>query len=270
MTVELNRSLPDAAGPAGAGQTGPVRAAVIDAAGKHYRELNGEIRAALIAGAGRVEVRNVAGQRYLGCGLTGAGQIVIRGTPGNDLAAFMDGPEIVVHGNAQDGVGNTMNAGRVAIHGDAGDVLAHSMRGGTILVKGSVGYRAGIHMKSYAEKQPVVVIGGAARDYLGEYMAGGLLVVLGLGRPPGRLISGRFTGTGMHGGKMLLGDDLDEHLLGREVGKSALDQDDWVELRRHVEEYVAAFGGDAGELLARRFIRLLPVSRRPYGQIYVY
>ena len=28
---------------------------------------------------------------------------------------------------------------------------------------------------------PVIMIGGSSRDFLGEYMAGGLLVVLGLG-----------------------------------------------------------------------------------------
>jgi glutamate synthase domain-containing protein 3 len=252
-----------AAAPAGA-------CATIDAAGKPYRQVNEEVRAALAAGAGCVELLNVRGQRYLGCGLGSGARLVIRGVPGNDLAAFMDGCHVVVHGNAQDGVANTMNAGRVEIHGDAGDVLAHSMRGGTMLVRGSAGYRAGIHMKSYRDKQPVVVIGGAGNDYLGEYMAGGLLIVLGLGRAPRRPISGLYTGTGMHGGKIILGDDVEPARLGAEVGKSDLDDADRVQLRRYVEEYVAAFGGSVEEILAGRFVKLLPISRRPYGQIYVY
>jgi len=244
--------------------------AVIEAAGMYYRQLNEQVRAAFAAGARTVELRGVNGQRYLGCAMGPSGRIVIRGTPGNDLGAFMDGAEIVVHGNAQDGVGNTMNAGRVVIHGDAGDVLAHSMRGGTILLRGSPGYRAGIHMKSYEDKRPVVVIGGAAGNYLGEYMAGGLMIVLGLGREAGRPVSGVYTGTGMHGGKMILGDDVDPARLGREVGKSDLDDADRAELRRYVGEFVAEFGGDADQILSRRFVKLTPVSRRPYGQIYVY
>ena len=235
-----------------------------------FRPVNEEVRAALEAGAGTVELSDVHGLRYIGCGLTCRGRIVVHGVPGNDLAAFMDGPEIEVLGNAQDAVGNTMNAGRVVIHGDAGDVLAHSMRGGTILVQGAVGYRAGIHMKSYKEKRPVVIIGGSAGDYLGEYMAGGLLIVLGLNRQRGLPISGIYTGTGMHGGAMILGDHLDPRSLGREVGESPLTLEDQADLRRYVGEYVAAFGGNAEEILARPFVKYLPVSRRPYGQIYVY
>lgn len=244
--------------------------AAIDAAGVHYRELNERIRSALAAGARTVTVRGVAGHRYIGCAMGPQGRIVIEGTPGNDLAAFMDGAEIEVRGNVQDGVANTMNAGRIVVHGDAGDVLAHSMRGGTVLLRGGTGYRAGIHMKSYEERQPVVVIGGAGNDYLGEYMAGGLLIVLGLGRAEGQPVSGIYTGTGMHGGKILLGDDIDAGRLGREVGKSDLDESDWAELRRWVQQYVGAFGGRVEEIVGRRFVKLTPVSRRPYGQIYVY
>ena len=54
------------------------------------------------------------------------------------------------------------------------------MRGGEIYVKGNVGWRSGIHMKSYLEKFPVIVIGGKAGDFLGEYMAGGIIILLGL------------------------------------------------------------------------------------------
>jgi glutamate synthase domain-containing protein 3 len=244
--------------------------AVIEAEGVYYRLLNEQIRQAFTSGAETVELQHVNGQRYIGCAMGPGGRIVIHGTPGNDLAAFMNGVEVVVRGNAQDGVANTMNAGRVVIHGDAGDVLAHSMRGGTVLVKGEVGYRAGIHMKSYENKRPVVVIGGPGGDYLGEYMAGGLMIVLGLGRQAGQPISGIYTGTGMHGGRMYLADDIAAHRLGKEVGKSELDDADRIELRTYVEQYVAEFGGDADKIMGQRFIKLTPTSRRPYGLIYVY
>lgn len=237
---------------------------------KPYRELSEEIHQAFADGAGCIEIADVQGQRYIGCGLSGQGRIILHGTPGNDLAAFMNGPEIIVYGNGQDVVGNTMNKGRVIVHGEVGDVVGHSMRGGTILISGSVGYRAGIHMKSYQDKRAVLVVGGAAGDYLGEYMAGGLLIVLGLGRQPGQPISGIYTGTGMHGGKMILGDEVNDYRLGREVGKSDLDAADRVELRQYVDQYVEAFGGNADQIMNRPFCKLLPVSRRPYGQIYVY
>ena len=152
----------------------------IDAAGLHYRRLNEMVREAVRDGAAEILLDNVNGQRYIGCGLKSDVRITIEGVPGNDLAAFMDGLSITVMNNAQDGVGNTMNSGRVVIHGDAGDILGYSMRGGVILVKGDVGYRVGIHMKSYEDAVPVIVVGGRARDFLGEYMAGWVLVGLGL------------------------------------------------------------------------------------------
>ena len=47
--------------------------------------------------------------------------------------------------------------------------------------RGNAGYRVGIHMKAYEDHRPVIVIGGKAGDYLGEYQAGGVLIVLGIG-----------------------------------------------------------------------------------------
>ncbi|MFQ5826355.1 MAG: hypothetical protein ACE5IA_03265, partial [Dehalococcoidia bacterium] len=172
----------------------------IDARGVYYRDLNARLRDAVGAGARHIELHNVYGQRYIGTDLEGPVEIDIYGTPGNDLGSFMDGPRIVVHGNAQDGCGNTMNEGEIIIHGHAGDILGLSARGGRVFVRDDVGYRAGIHMKEYGEKKPLVVIGGTAQDFLGEYMAGGVLVLLGLNLKDGESHRASFIGTGMHGG----------------------------------------------------------------------
>jgi glutamate synthase domain-containing protein 3 len=80
-------------------------------------------------------------------------------------------------------------------------------------------------MKEYQEKRPVVVIGGTAQDFLGEYMAGGVLVLLGLNG--GGEHKARFIGTGMHGGVIYLRGSVEKYQLGREVGVKALDEDDW-------------------------------------------
>ena len=71
----------------------------IDAIDLHYRELNAQLRQAVENDVGRVELHNVYGQRYLGTDLRQPIEIDIYGTPGNDLASFMDGPRIIVHGN---------------------------------------------------------------------------------------------------------------------------------------------------------------------------
>lgn len=242
----------------------------IDASSLHYRELNARLREAVRDGVGRVDLHNVYGQRYLGTDLHRPIEIHIHGTPGNDLASFMDGPHIVVHGNAQDGCGNTMNSGEVVIHGRAGDATGHSMRGGKIFVRDDVGYRVAIHMKEYEEQRPAVVIGGTAQHFLGEYMAGGVLVVLGLTLHPGERHIANFIGTGMHGGVMYIRGELADYQLGKEVGSVPLEDDDRHLLEGLVGEYADHFGGDPAAILSQPFTKLVPLSLRPYGQLYAY
>jgi len=74
----------------------------IDAANLHYRDLNKKIKSVINRNTGHaisISLKNVLGQRYIGDGVTGNINIKIHGTPGNDLAAFMDGPTIEVYGN---------------------------------------------------------------------------------------------------------------------------------------------------------------------------
>jgi glutamate synthase domain-containing protein 3 len=182
----------------------------------------------------------------------------------------MDGPRVVVHGNAQDGCGNTMNGGELIIHGRAGDATGHSMRGGKIFVRDDVGYRVAIHMKEYEGQRPAVVIGGTAQHFLGEYMAGGVLVVLGLNLEPGERHTASFIGTGMHGGVMYIRGEVDDYQLGKEVGSLSLTEADDQILRPLVEEFAAHFGRDVAQILARPFTKLAPLSVRPYGQLYAY
>jgi glutamate synthase domain-containing protein 3 len=242
----------------------------IDARGLGHRELNERLRAALADGTHNVLLSNVRGQRYIGAGLRGHAKITLKGVPGNDLACFMDGPTIVVRGNAQDGVSNTMSSGTVIVHGHAGDVLGYGMRGGKLFIRGNAGYRVGIHMKEYRDRVPVLIVGGTARDYFGEYMAGGTLVLLGLGHPAKSMVAGDFLGTGMHGGQILLRGRVEKWQLGKEVGQVELNDACWFELQRNLSDFAREFDLDPDTFAREEFIRLMPVSHRPYGKIYVY
>ncbi len=242
----------------------------LDAKGIYYRDLNTRLRDIVANGTGKIELRNVHGQRYIGTDLDKPVEIEIFGTPGNDLGAFMNGPQIIVHGNAQDGCGNTMNAGKIIVHGHAGDTVGLSARGGTILIRDDVGYRAGIHMKEYQDKRPVLVIGGTAQDFCGEYMAGGVLILLGLNLEKGQNHKAKFIGTGMHGGVIYLRGGVADYQLGKEVGVAELEEADKEVLHRHVAEYAAAFGRDAAAILAPPFRKLFPRWLRPYGRLYAY
>lgn len=242
----------------------------IDASGVFYRELNARLRDAVSNGTQRIELHNVYGQRYIGTDLDRLVEIKIFGTPGNDLGAFMDGPRIIVHGNAQDGCGNTMNEGEIIVHGHAGDIIGLSARGGKIFVREDVGYRAGIHMKEYGDKKPVVVVGGTAQDFLGEYMAGGILILLGLNLSEGEHHKANFIGTGMHGGVIYLRGSVKDYQLGKEVGIGELEEEDYQILKKFIGEFASHFGYDAEEILKHRFTKLFPLWLRPYGRLYAY
>ncbi len=242
----------------------------IDAGGLSTRELNMRLRQAVANGTKKIELLNVYGQRYIGTDIGKPVEIEIFGTPGNDLGVFMDGPRIIVHGNAQDGCGNTMNEGEIVVHGHAGDVTALSARGGKIFIRDSVGYRAGIHMKEYHDKKPVLVIGGSAQDFLGEYMAGGILIVLGLNLGKDDAHQTRFIGTGMHGGVIYLRGQVAPHQLGKEVGVAEPDEDDYARLQKYVSEFASHFDYDAQKILQQKFIKLFPLHLRPYGRLYAY
>jgi glutamate synthase domain-containing protein 3 len=245
-------------------------AVTIDARGILYRELNAKLRQAVSNGTQKIELRNVYGQRYIGTDLDKPVEIEIFGTPGNDLGAFMDSPRIIVRGNAQDGCGNTMNNGEIIIHGHAGDILGLSARGGKIFVREDVGYRAGIHMKEYQDKKPMVVVGGTAQDFLGEYMAGGILILLGLNVKERESHKANFIGTGMHGGTIYIRGDVEEFQLGKEVGVAELDENDYSVLKKLIGEFASHFDYNTEEILKHKFIKLFPLYLRPYGRLYAY
>src|SRR3989338_5047997 len=228
----------------------------IDASSVYYRDLNDEINMAVNEGAKHLIIRNVNGQRYIGAGLQEDDiRIDIHGVPGNDMAVFMDGPTIEVFDNAQDGVGNTMNAGNIYIHGHAGDVCGDGMRGGKLFVLGDVGYRVGIHMKAYMGKIPILVVGGTAGHFLGEYMAGGIIILLGLERRPGQPIAGDYLGTGMHGGTIFVRGEVDNRRVGKEVGIEKPDDAEYPMLKKELAEFAKVFHINHDEIISTPFVK---------------
>ena len=84
-----------------------------------YAELNDKIKQELRTKK-KVTITAVNGQRYIGCALDAGKTIQVHGTPGNDMACYLNGGKVEVFGNCQDAVGNTMNGGEIVIHGHAG------------------------------------------------------------------------------------------------------------------------------------------------------
>ncbi len=242
--------------------------AKIDVSGLHHRYLNEALRNLIKAEVTRISLNNVHGQRYIGTSLKGKIEITINGTAGNDLGAFMDGPEIRVYGNAQDGCGNTVNSGEIVIHGSAGDITGYAMRGGRLFIKGSVGYRAGIHMKEYGENQPIMVIGETAGDFLAEYMAGGTIVLLGMNLEKNQSHRSLHVGTGMHGGRIYVHGKITG--LGKEATIQDLDEQDFLVLKPLLSDFCKHFGYDKNHITDLDFYKIIPNSERPYRRLYAY
>ena len=235
----------------------------INAEGRDYQELNEQIREA----GNSCTITNCCGQRFLAAGMSNK-EIAIEGIPGNALGAYLNGAKITVYANAQDAVGDTMNAGRIVIHGSIGDAAGYAMRGGEIFVQGNAGYRAGIHMKEYGEKIPALVIGGCAGSFLGEYQAGGVIMVLGLNRGNKRIVH-NFPCTGMHGGKLILRGECADIQFPSQVSVRTASEEDMILIRRLVEKYCSLFDTDCEEILDAPFTVVTPDSANPYKQMYV-
>lgn len=236
----------------------------IDASGRHYQELNQEIRSR----KGEIFLENCCGQRFLGAGLGEETTIHIQGTPGNALGAYLNGASIEVLGNAQDAVGDTMNAGRIVIHGSLGDTAGYAMRGGEIYVRGNAGYRTGVHMKAYADKFPVIVVGGCTGSFLGEYQAGGILIVLGL-FGSGETIVRNFPCTGMHGGKLFIRSACENILFPEQVAPRPATAQDMLEILPYLQTFSRLFQADYEEICNAPFTVVVPDSKNPYHQMYV-
>ncbi len=235
----------------------------IDALDMPFRILNDLVRE---APEGDIEIVNTEGQRYIATGSKGR-NIKIYGVPGNALASFLDGSTVEVFDDAEDATGDTMNDGMIIIHGSVGDACGYAMRGGKIYIRDKAGYRTGIHMKAYKEKQPLIIIGESAGSFLGEYLAGGTIIVLGRGKN-GRPPVGYFTGTGMHGGKIILRCDALPWDLPSQVVAAEADEDDKKEIRSLILEYCSIFNFNIDEVMNGTFFILRPNSKAPYKRLY--
>ncbi len=235
----------------------------IDVTSLDFKQLNDELK----KNNEDTVINGCCGQRFIASSFSDK-KITINGVPGNALGAYLNGAEITVNGNAQDAVGDTMNNGKIVVHGSIGDALGYSMRGGEIYVKGDAGYRAGIHMKEYKEKRPVIVIGGKAGSFLGEYQAGGIIIVLGLSDDERRIVH-NFPCTGMHGGKVFLrsdGKDIDFHM---NVTASKASDDDLDNIKQYIKNFCRYFGYDYDMIMNSPFTKIQPDSNNPYKQLYV-
>lgn len=128
---------------------------------------------------------NLAGHRFLGCGLgpsTTDTKIDLYGSSGDYTASGIDGAEVHIHGDAQDQVGQIMKSGRIVIHGNVGQTFLYGAKGGSAFVSGNTGGRPLINAVGNIR----AVINGSCLDYAaesfmaGEGLGGGFVLINGL------------------------------------------------------------------------------------------
>ena len=236
---------------------------LIDAKGLDYRALNNELRQT----NENCTIEGCCGQRFIAAGMSDK-TLIINGIPGNALGAYLNNANITVNANAQDAVGDTMNEGKIIIHGNVGDATGYAMRGGKIYIRGNAGYRTGIHMKAYKEKIPVMIIGGCTGSFLGEYQAGGIIIVLGLDSHDKHIV-GNFPCTGMHGGKMYLRGNCEMIKFPAQVTAKTATIEELDEIRDYLSEYCNDFKYNIDAILSDSFTIITPNSKNPYKQMYV-
>ncbi|MHB1483408.1 MAG: GltB/FmdC/FwdC-like GXGXG domain-containing protein [Saccharofermentanales bacterium] len=241
--------------------------AEVDAGVREFKTVNAEISEALLT-HDEIVVHNVFGQRYIGAGMAKGKKLVIEGTPGNDMAAFLEGGEIEVFGNGQEAVGNTMNGGRVVIHGHSGDALGYAMRDGEIYIRKDIGYRGGIHMKEYKDAKPVIVIGETAGSFLAEYMAGGIIILLGIGRDDEALM-GEYFASGIHGGTIFVRGEIPAYRIPASVVASKATSEDIVKITPYLANFCKYFDYPLAELLKFEYTKVVALSSRPFKNLYI-
>ena len=100
-------------------------------------------------------------------------------------------------------------------------------------------------------------------------MAGGEIVVLGLGKDKGPVV-GSYVGTGMHAGVMYVRGEVAEHQLGKEVRMVEPPEADSARIAEIVTDYCRVMDIDPQEVLRKPFVKIYPYTSRPYGRLYVY
>lgn len=256
-----------------------------------HRDLNREIRKAVGKGATHVTVKNVCGQRFIGAGIVADDlTIEIEGDAGLDLGVFSQGLTIIVHGSSEYLLGNTLSIGELVVYGSSWDITGMAAKGGEMYVMGNGGSRVGIHMKEFKKQKPLIMYGGTAKQYCGEYMAGGTIVVLGLDYtdavPKNKNVLGKKDidskkikpapepvvqsdlGAGIHGGAIYVRGDVPESYLGVYAVKAPYTDDDKQFLQPYFEKFADHFNCPLDLIADASYTKIIPYSSRPFGKAY--
>jgi NADPH-dependent glutamate synthase beta subunit-like oxidoreductase/Pyruvate/2-oxoacid:ferredoxin oxidoreductase delta subunit len=114
-----------------------------------------------------------------------------------------------------------------------------------------------------------MIVGERIGDYVGEYMAGGTIIVLGYSLEEGTSPVSQHVASGMFGGEIFIRGTLSQHQLGKGAVMHPAAQEDIERIRPWLEEYAQIFSLDLGLILNVPFAVIRRAGERPYGNLYV-
>ena len=213
------------------------------------------------------------GQHGIGGRLWQAGNepihIQVLGQPGQRLGSMgFPNTSIEVLGPASDDVG-WLNAGsEIVIHGNVGNGCANAMAQGKLFISGNIGAR-GMTMTKHNPRfdPPELWVLGAAGDYFGEFMAGGIAVICGYDSQNPANILGYRPLVGMVGGKVFFRGPHDGYSQSDAKLISIGDQD-WDWLSTNIRSFLKRIGrNELIETFSDRSQWQLLAARSPHEKI---
>jgi len=154
-----------------------------------------------------IRITGQSGQRTGSLGNANT-RIEIMGPASDDIGWLNAGSEIIVHGNASNGVMNGAAQGKVFVGGSIGS------RGMTMT------------KRNPRFEPPELWVLGAAGDYFGEFMAGGIAVICGHDADPNDQIIGYRPLVGMVGGKVFVRGGV-KRFSEKDAKLSSLNDEEW-------------------------------------------
>jgi NADPH-dependent glutamate synthase beta subunit-like oxidoreductase/glutamate synthase domain-containing protein 3/Pyruvate/2-oxoacid:ferredoxin oxidoreductase delta subunit len=200
-----------------------------------------------IAGGYRHLTIQAFGQHGIGGRLWRAGNepvhVRVEGHSGQRLGSLgFPNTVIEVEGPVSDDVG-WLNAGaQIVVHGHAGNGACNAMAQGKVFIGGNIGSRGMTMTKQNPRfSPPELWVLGSVGDYFGEFMAGGIAVICGVGpQDPGNILGYRPL-VGMVGGKVFFRGPHQgfSHADARTV---PIDPTDWEWLTLNLEQFLGRIG----------------------------
>ncbi|MBU3966422.1 MAG: hypothetical protein KKG76_03460 [Euryarchaeota archaeon] len=114
-----------------------------------------------------------------------------------------------------------------------------------ITINGTPGNDLGAFMNG-----PRIIVNANAQDGIANTMNAGEIIV--------------------HGSVIYIRGKVDPYHLGKEVSCLELNEEDTKLIGSYLKEYCECFGFDYNEVMGGKFTKLVPLSHRPYGDLYVY